>query len=167
MTGLSFNAWIVLGGYTAPKTVFTQLHGKQMTIWGPISGFNGKHVFKMNLMHGPTNNISHVPIWHGRVCRHLSRHKRREMTSLNMSLNLFHLIWNNPISNLDGSFFGEPQLSTFALYFNLCVIQEDSITANILGNIFSSKFYKKKYHHLWCIQCCKCQVCASCILSAF
>ena len=46
---------------------------------------------------------------------------------------------------------GEPMLWKFALYFNQCVLQEDSITENISMDISSSKFYQKYYY----IQCIK------------
>ena len=52
-------------------------------------------------------------------------------------------------------FKGERMLLKFALYFNKCVLQEDSITENISMDISSSQFYKK-YYHIRCIQWCKC-----------
>ena len=44
-------------------------------------------------------------------------------------------------------FEGEPILRKFALYFNLCVLQEDSTTKNISMDITSSQFYQKILLH--------------------
>ena len=52
-------------------------------------------------------------------------------------------------------FKGEPMLWKFALYFNLSVLQEHSITENISMDIFSSQIYQK-YYYIRCIKWCKC-----------
>ena len=52
------------------------------------------------------------------------------------------------------SFVGKPMLWKFALYFNKCVCQEDSIAENISMDISSSQFYEK-YYHSRCIKWCK------------
>ena len=62
MTELPFRACIVLGHCTAPSTVFSQPYGKNTIIWCPFYGFKGERLCRMNLMHGNTDKISHVPI---------------------------------------------------------------------------------------------------------
>ena len=37
-------------------------HTTKTIIWCPVYGFKSKRLFKMNPMHGNTDNISHVPI---------------------------------------------------------------------------------------------------------
>ena len=51
----------------APSSVFSQPYDKITIIWGPFYGFKSKRLFRMNLMHGNIDNISHVPIltWPG------------------------------------------------------------------------------------------------------
>ena len=62
VTELPFSVGIELGRCIAPSTVFWQPYGEKMIIWGPFYGFKSKHLFRMNLMNGNTDNISHVPI---------------------------------------------------------------------------------------------------------
>ena len=62
VTELPFCAGIELGRSTAPNTVFSQPYGKKTIIWGPFYSFKSQHLFRMNLMCGNTNNISHVAI---------------------------------------------------------------------------------------------------------
>ena len=66
-TELSFCAGVELGRCTTPKCVLSWPYGKITIIWGPFYGFKSKRLFRMNLMHGNTDNISHVPIltWPG------------------------------------------------------------------------------------------------------
>ena len=58
------------------------------------------------------------------------------------------IIWykNVPLEASMESFTGEQLLWKFALYFNQCVLQENSIFENIFIDIFSSKFYQKYYY---------------------
>ena len=67
MTELPFRVGIVLGRCTAPSTAFSQSYRKKTIIWCPFYGFKNKYLFRMNLMHWNTDNISHVPIltWPG------------------------------------------------------------------------------------------------------
>ena len=67
VTELPFCTGIELGRCTAPSTVFSQPYGKKTIMWGPFYGFKSKRLFRMDLMHGNTDNISHVPIltWPG------------------------------------------------------------------------------------------------------
>ena len=66
-TELPFCAGVELGRCTAPNCVLSWPYGKITIIWGPFYGFKSKRLFRMNLMHGNTDNISHVPIltWPG------------------------------------------------------------------------------------------------------
>ena len=57
-----FCTGVELGRCTAPRSVFSQPYGKRAITWGAFYGFKNKRLFRMNLLHGNTDNISHVPI---------------------------------------------------------------------------------------------------------
>ena len=61
-TELLFGAGVELGRCTVPNCVLSWPYGKITIIWGPFYGFKSKRLFRINLMHGNTDNISHVPI---------------------------------------------------------------------------------------------------------
>ena len=48
--------------YCTKYCVFTTIWQKNPIIWGPFYGFKSTRLFRMNLMHGNTDYISHVPI---------------------------------------------------------------------------------------------------------
>ena len=57
--------------------------------WGPFYGFKSKRLFRMNLMHGNTDNISHVPIltWPGMTSSLTSHGSVNDITR--------HFSWNS------------------------------------------------------------------------
>ena len=63
------------------------------------------------------------------------------------------IIWykNVPLETSMESFVGKPMLWKFDLYFNQCVLQEDSITQSISMEISSSEYF-----YIRCIKWCKC-----------
>ena len=65
-------------------------HMAKTIIWGPFYGFKSKHLFRMNLMHGTTDNISQIPIltWPG-MTSSLTSHGSVNGTTQNFSLNSF------------------------------------------------------------------------------
>ena len=122
-------------------TVFSQSYGKKTPIiWGPFYGFTSKRLFRINLMHGNTDNISHVPIltWPG-VMSSLRAHGSVNDITKQFSLNLFlvlsfdtkmsHLkrrwkfLWANqchgnlPFILINVSFRKTVSLKTFSLIF--------------------------------------------------
>ena len=87
--------------YCTKYSVFTARWQKTI-IWDPFYGFKSKRLFRMNLMHGNTDNISHVPIltWPGMTSSLTSHGSVNDITQkifLNSSLvlsfytNKFHL----------------------------------------------------------------------------
>ena len=84
VTELPFCKGIELGHCTAPSTVFSQPIGKKTVILGHFYGFKSKRLFRMNLMHRDTDNISHYQFWHDQVWRHRLCHMGQWMTSLNI-----------------------------------------------------------------------------------
>ena len=118
-TELPFCAGVELGRCTAPNCVLSWPYGKITIIWGPFYGFKGKRLFRMNLMHGNTDNISHVSIltWPGMTPSPTSHGSVNGITR--------HLSWNSLLmSSFDTlkaameSFEDEPILRKFALYLN-------------------------------------------------
>ena len=89
VTELPFCTVIELGRCTAASTVFSQSFGKNDHL-GSFYGFKSKRLFKMNLMHGNTDNISHVPIftWPG-VTSSLTSHGSVNDITQCFSLNSF------------------------------------------------------------------------------
>ena len=69
--------------------VFTTIWQKTI-IWDPFYGFKSKRLFRMNLMHGNTDNISHMPIltWPG-VTSSFASHRSVNDITQHLSLNLF------------------------------------------------------------------------------
>ena len=65
-------------------------HAAKTIIWGHFYGFKSKHLFRMNLMHGTTDNISQIPIltWPG-MTSSLTSHGSVNGTTQNFSLNSF------------------------------------------------------------------------------
>ena len=90
VTELPFCTGIELSSCTAPSTVFSQPYGKKKIIWGPFYGFKSKRLFRMNLMHRNTDNISDVPIltWPG-VTSPLTSHGSVNDITQHFSLNSF------------------------------------------------------------------------------
>ena len=90
VTELPFCTGIELGRYTAPSPVFSQPYDKKTIIWGPFYGFKSKRLIRMNLMHGNTDKISHVPIltWPGVTSSHMSHGPINDITQ-HFSLNSF------------------------------------------------------------------------------
>ena len=75
--------------YCTKYYVFTTIF--QITIiWDLFYGFKSKRLFRMNLMHGNTDNISHVPIltWPG-MTSPLSSHRSVNDITQHFSLNSF------------------------------------------------------------------------------
>ena len=63
VTELPFCKGIEFGSlYCTKYCVFTTIWQKTPIILGPFYGIKSKRLFRMNLMHGNTDNISHVPI---------------------------------------------------------------------------------------------------------
>ena len=93
VTDLPFCAGIDLGRCTAPSTVFAQPYDKKI-IWGPFYGLTSKDLFRMNLMHRNTDNISHVPIltWPG-MTSSLTSHGSVNDIPKPFSLNSFLVLW--------------------------------------------------------------------------
>ena len=162
VTKLPFCAGIELGRCIAQSTVFSLLYDEKTTTWGPFSGFKSKRLSRMNLMYGNTDNISHVPIltWPG-ITSSLTSHWSVNNIIHHFCLNCFVcvsfvIIWykNIPLETWMESFNGKPMLWKFALYFNACVLQENSITENISLAISSSQFYQN-YYYIRYIKWCK------------
>ena len=89
-TELPFCTGIDLGRCTAPSTVFSQLYSKKRSFGDLFYVFKSKRLFRMNLMHGDTDNISHVPIltWPG-VTSSLTSHGSVNDITQHFSLNSF------------------------------------------------------------------------------
>ena len=89
-TELPFCVAIELGRCTAPSTVFSQPYGKKTIVWGPFYGFKSKRLFRMNVMHGNYDNISHVSIltWPGMTSSLTSHGSVNDITE-HFSLNSF------------------------------------------------------------------------------
>ena len=124
MTELPFCRGIELGRCTVPKyCVFTTIWQKNTIIWGPFYCFKSKRLFRMNLMHGNTDNISHVPIltWPG-VTSSLTSHGSVYDITQHFSLNSFLVLSFDtkivPLETSMESFVGKPMLWKFVLYFN-------------------------------------------------
>ena len=77
------------GSCIAPSTVFSQPYGKNDHL-GSFYGFQSKRLFRMNMMHRNTDNISHVPIltWPGRTSLLTSHGSVNDITQ-HFSLNSF------------------------------------------------------------------------------
>ena len=148
---MPFCAGIVLGHCTVPSTVFSQPYGKKTIIWCPFYSFKSKRLFRMNLIHGNSDNISHVHILTYLGMTSSLTSEINDITQ-HFSLNLFLVL---SFDTKMESFRGKPIFWKFALYSNQCVLQEHSITANISMDISSSQFYQK-YYYIWCIKRCKC-----------
>ena len=123
VTKLPFCSGIELGRCTAPRTVISQPYGKKTTILGTFYGFKSKRLFRMNLMHGNTVNIPHVPIltWPG-VTSLLTSHGSVNYITQHLFLKFvsYVIIWykNVSLETSMESFEGKPILWKFALYFN-------------------------------------------------
>ena len=106
VTELPFCVGIELGRCIAPSTVFWQPYGKKMIIWGPFYGFKSERLFRMNLMHGNTDNISHVPIltWPGMTSSLTSHGSVNGITQHFPSIRFLcdHLIQKCPTWNVNG-----------------------------------------------------------------
>ena len=87
---LPFCVGIELGRCIAPSTVFLQPYVKKRTFGALLYGSKNKHLFRMNLMHGNTDNISHVPIltWPGMKSSITSHGSVNDITE-HLSLNYF------------------------------------------------------------------------------
>ena len=84
------------------STVFSQPYGKKRSFWGPFYGLKSKCIFRMNLMHRNTGNISHVPIltWSGMTSSRTSYGSENDMTQ-HFPLNSFLvLLFDTKMSNL-------------------------------------------------------------------
>ena len=90
VTELPLCAGIELGRCTTPSTVFSQPLWQKRSFSGPFHGFKSKRLFRMNLMHRNTDNISHVPIltWQGTTSSLTSHGSINDITQ-HFSLNLF------------------------------------------------------------------------------
>ena len=88
VTELPFCTGIELGRCTAPSAVFSQPYGKKRSFGVLFYGFKSKRLFRMNLVHGNTDNISHVPIlpWPG-VTSSLTSHGSVNDITQHFSLN--------------------------------------------------------------------------------
>ena len=133
---------------------------KNPIICGPFYGFKRKRLFKMHLMHGNPDNISRVPIltWPG-MTSSLTPNGSLNDTTDDVFLTFVScaIIWykNVPLQMSMENFKGEPIQMKFDLYFNQCVLQEDSTTENISLDISWCQFYTKKCFHIWYIKWCK------------
>ena len=123
VTELPFCTGVELGRCTAPRSVFSQPYGKRTIIWGPFYGFKSKRLFRMNRLHGNTDNISHVPIltWPG-MTSSLTSHGSVNDNTWHFSLKFVSYVIlsykNVPLETSMESFEGEPILCKFALYLN-------------------------------------------------
>ena len=120
---LPFCACIVLGHCSAPITVFSQPHGKNTIIRCPYYDFKYKRLFRMSLMHGNTDNISHVPIltWPGMTSSLTSHWSVNDFTQYFFRKYVSCvIIWykNIPLETSMESFKGKPMLWKFSLYSN-------------------------------------------------
>ena len=141
MTGLPFSAAIPLGRSTTPSAVLAQ----------PFSSCKRKRLFRMNLMHGNTDNISHVHIltlpvyviayvtWFAKCCDSIFF-----LLKSVSSASIWHQ--NIPFQTLMGNFKGEQILLKFVPYFNHRVLHEDSTTENMFVNIPWSQFHQQYCH---------------------
>ena len=68
-------------------------HVEKTIIWGPVYGSKSKRLFRLNLMHGNTDKISHVPIvtWPG-MTSSLTSHVSLNDTNHHFSLNSFFVL---------------------------------------------------------------------------
>ena len=68
-------------------------HMAKTIIWGPFYGFKSKRLFRMNMMHGNTDNRSHVPIltWPGMTSSLTSHGSVNDITQI-FSLNSFLML---------------------------------------------------------------------------
>ena len=107
--------------YCTKYYVFTTIWPKTI-IWGPFYGFKSKRLFRMNLMHGNTDNISYVPIltWPG-MTSSLTSHGLVNYITQYFSLNSFLVLpfdKNVPLETSMESFKGELMFGKFAFSFN-------------------------------------------------
>ena len=113
--------------YCTKCCVFTTIWRKKI-IWCTFNGFKSKRLFRMNLVHGNTDNISHVPIlkWPGMTSSLTSHGPVNDITQ--HSFLKFASCVIIPLETSMESFRGKYMLWKFALYSNQCYLQEDSIT---------------------------------------
>ena len=133
---------MVLGRSIAPSAVFTQPYGRVIFIRSSVNAYS-EWIWCME-----TLIIYHMYLfWHGRVWRHHLCHMGRYMISLNISLQFITsaIIWyqNIQIKSSIGNYNRDPMLWKFVLYFNWCVLQEDSTNKIISVDISASQFNEK------------------------
>ena len=158
VTELPFCTGIELGRCTTPSTVFSQPYVKKRSFGVLFMVFKSKHLFRMNLMHGNTDNISHVPIltWPG-VTSSLTSHGSVSEITQHFSLNSFlvlsfdtkmsHLkrrwkvLWTNlcygnlPFILINVSFRKTVSLKTFPWIFPHPNFMTNTITSDVSNGV--------------------------------
>ena len=135
-----------------------QNHMQKTIIWGPFYGFINKRLFRMNLMHGNTDNISHVPIlrWpgvtssltsHGAVNRITQHFFLNSFLVLSFDTKMSHLkrrwkvLWANqcydnlPFILINMSFRKTVSLKTFPWIFPLPNFLTNTITFDVSNGV--------------------------------
>ena len=87
--------------YYTKYCVFTTIWQKTI-IWGLFYGFKSKRLFRINLMHGNTDNISHVPIltWPGMTSSLSSLGSGNDITEHSSLNSLLVLSFDTKMSHL-------------------------------------------------------------------
>ena len=149
VTELLFCTGIELGRCTAPSTVFSQPYGKKRSFGVLIMVSRVNAYSEKNLMHGNTDNISHVPnlTWPGVTSSLTSNGSVNDITQ-QFSLNSFlcyHLIQKCLTWNVDGKFWGQNNFMEICPLFQL-----------MCPSYISSSQFCYKYYYIRCIKWCKC-----------
>ena len=153
-----FCVGIDLGRCTSPSTVFHNHMTKNDHLRSFLC-FKSERLFRMNLMHGKTDGILHVPIltWPCMTSSPTSHGSESDITQ-HFSLNSFLLLsFGTKMSHLKRWYkvLRANQCYGNLPFISIPVLQKDSITENISMDIFSSKFYQK-YYNIRYIKWCKC-----------
>ena len=96
-------------------------HMTKIIIWGPFYGFNGKRLFRMNLIYGNTDNISHVPIltWPGTTSSFTSHHSTFSLKLRRWKVLRANQFYRNlPFISINVSFRETVSLKTFPWIFS-------------------------------------------------
>ena len=156
VTELPFCAGIELGRFIAPSTVFSQPYGKKWS-FGVLFMVSRVNAYSELIWCTGTLITYHMYLlWHD-VITYVTWVGKWHHSTLFLKFVSCVIIWykNVPLETSMESFKGKPFFFKFALYFNQCVLQKDSITENISMDIFSLQFYQKCYN-IRCIKWCKC-----------
>ena len=145
--------------YCTKYCVFTTIRTKTI-IWGLFYGFKSKRLFRMNLMHGNTDNISHVPIltWPGMTSSLSSRGSVNDITQhfplnsflvLSFDAKMSHLKrrWkvlranqfygNLPFISINVSFRKTASLKTFPWIFPQPNFIKNAITFDVSNGVYA------------------------------